>query len=587
VEGKQEGEMRVDTRLRKLFFCCNFPGRETSRDMEAYSYPPLPTMPSIEYASTAPIPLPTYPRLAPHHCMPSGVPDYLRLILTSKVYEILKETPLTYATNLSTKLGNEIYLKREDLQEVFSFKIRGAYNFMAHLPKEERWRGVVTCSAGNHAQGVALSGARLGIPCTIVMPKGTPEIKVRNVERLGAKVVIFGDDFDAAKAECARLASSMGLIFVPPYDDPLVIAGQGTIGMEILKQVGDVATLDGVFASVGGGGLVAGVGQYVKRIGGPSKKVVGVETVDGNAMQQSLQKGERVLLSEVGPFSDGTAVKLVGEEPFRVCQEVIDEIVIVDNDAICAAIKDIFEETRSLTEPAGALALAGLKQYIVQNKLEDAGKKFVAVVSGANMNFGRLRFVAERAELGEGREALITAEIPEKPGSFWALQSVIHPRDVTEFCYRYHDEHVAQIYLSFRLNATNPVLRSAEIADVLRKLKENGMCGKDISDDELAKSHGRYLVGGRYNIPHERIFRFQFPERPGALRAFLSGLHSVLDWSITLFHYRNHGADLGKVLAGVQVFPEQSEQFDKFLAQLGYSYVEETDNDVYKRYLKG
>lgn len=413
---------------------------------------------TLEYASHAPEPLP-YQRLAKHHMLSSKTPDYLRLILTSKVYDILKETPLVLASNLSAKLGNEIWLKREDLQEVFSFKIRGAYNFMASLTEEERWKGVVTCSAGqcaysaesrslfrpgdsgnfltrllgNHAQGVALSGARLGIPCTIVMPCGTPSIKVRNVSRLGAKVILHGSDFDEAKAECARLAETHGLAFVPPYDDPLVIAGQGTVGMEILKQMTSSETLDGIFAAIGGGGLVAGICEYVKRIGGPNTQVIGVETVDADAMDQSLQNGERVLLKEVGPFSDGTAVKIVGQEPFRICKELLDGVVKTDNDEICAAIKDIFEgkrlddsslllltsillETRSVTEPAGALALAGLKRYIQDNNLVGAQKRFVAVVSGANMNFDRLRFVAERAELGEGREALISVDIPEKPG---------------------------------------------------------------------------------------------------------------------------------------------------------------------------
>ncbi|KAG8824250.1 threonine deaminase [Serendipita sp. 399] len=371
----------------------------------------------IEYASDAPAPLPSpYPRLSSHLLLSDGTPDYLRLILNAKVYDLIRETPLVRATNLSTRLGNEIWLKREDLQEVFSFKIRGAYNFMAHLREEERWKGVITCSAGNHAQGVALSGARLSIPCTIVMPKATPSIKVRNVERLGAKVVLYGSDFDEAKEECARLASAHGLIFVPPYDDPLVIAGQGTVGLEILKQLNNSDTLNAIFGSVGGGGLVAGILEYVKRIGDPRMKVIGVETIDGDAMARSLEAGERVTLKEVGPFSDGTAVKIVGEEPFRLCKKWIDGIVKVDNDAICAAIKDVFEDTRSITEPAGALALAGLKHYIVENGLIGAGKRFVAVISGANMNFGRLRFVAERAELGEGREVLFTVEIPERPG---------------------------------------------------------------------------------------------------------------------------------------------------------------------------
>ncbi|CCA67494.1 probable ILV1-anabolic serine and threonine dehydratase precursor [Serendipita indica DSM 11827] len=494
----------------------------------------------LEYASDAPAPLPgAYPRLASHFLLQDGTPDYLRLILNAKVYDLIRETPLVRATNLSTRLGNEIWLKREDLQEVFSFKIRGAYNFMAHLRDEERWKGVVTCSAGNHAQGVALSGARLNIPCTIVMPKATPSIKVRNVERLGAKVVLHGEDFDEAKEECARLASTHGLIFVPPYDDPLVIAGQGTVGLEILKQINSADTLDGIFGAVGGGGLVAGIAEYVKRIGDPRVKVIGVETLDGDAMARSMQAGQRVTLKDVGPFSDGTAVKIVGEEPFRLCKKWVDGVVTVDNDAICAAIKDIFEDTRSITEPAGALALAGLKQYITENGLIGAGKRFVAVVSGANMNFGRLRFVAERAELGEGREVLFTVDIPETPGSFVRLHNIIHPRAVTEFIYRYNRPDMAHVFISFILSSAD---REKEVRDILGELARGGMTGTDISDDELAKAHGRYMVGGCQDVQDERVFRFEFPERPGALRRFLHGLRS--DWNISLFHYRNHGAGM-------------------------------------------
>ncbi|EGN99737.1 hypothetical protein SERLA73DRAFT_121854 [Serpula lacrymans var. lacrymans S7.3] len=539
-----------------------------------------PTAATLEYASHAPEPL-VYPRLSDHHLLSTKTPDYLRLILTSKVYEILKETPLVYAPNLSAKLGNQIWLKREDLQEVFSFKIRGAYNFMASLTDEERWKGVITCSAGNHAQGVALSGTKLGIPCTIVMPNGTPSIKIRNVQRLGAKVVLHGADFDEAKVECARLAQAHCLTFVPPYDDPLVIAGQGTVGMEILKQSLEADNLDAIFAAVGGGGLVAGICEYVKRIGSPKTKVIGAETFDGDAMARSLEKGERVTLPEVGPFSDGTAVKIVGEEPFRICKRLLDDIVKVDNDELCAAIKDVFEG-KSITEPAGALALAGLKRYIINNKLIGAQQKFVAVISGANMNFDRLRFVAERAELGEGREALLSVEVPEKPGSFIALHSLIHPRAITEFIYRYNSPTIAHIFLSFKLETS---LRSKEVASVLADLEREGMTGHDISDDELAKSHARYMIGGCKEVPDERIFRFEFPERPGALRKFLLGLHQ--GWNISLFHYRNHGADIGKVLAGVQVPSQDHAQFDDFLDKLGFTFVEETQNQVYIRYLRG
>ncbi|KIY73089.1 threonine ammonia-lyase [Cylindrobasidium torrendii FP15055 ss-10] len=538
---------------------------------------------TIEYSSDAPKPL-SYPRLSRHHLNPStNTPDYLRLILTAKVYEILKETPLVLATNLSAKLGNEIWLKREDLQEVFSFKIRGAYNFMASLVGDERWKGVVTCSAGNHAQGVALSGAKLGIPCTIVMPNGTPSIKVRNVQRLGAKVVLHGIDFDEAKAECARLAESHGLTFVPPYDDPLVIAGQGTVGMEILKQLSNSDTLDGVFASIGGGGLVAGICEYVKRIGSPNTQVMGVETIDGDAMEASIANGERITLKEVGPFSDGTAVKIVGEESFRICKELLDGVVKTDNDEICAAIKDIFEETRSVTEPAGALALAGLKRYIQENNLVGANKRFVAVVSGANMNFDRLRFVAERAELGEGREVLISVDIPERPGSFMRLHSCIHPRAVTEFIYRFNQHSPsdrAHIIFACKLETTD---RKTELEKLFADFEKEDMKAFDLSDNELAKSHGRYMIGGSQNVANERVLRFQFPERPSALRNFLLGMQN--DWNITMFHYRNQGGDIGKVLAAVQVPPAENEAFDAFLKKLNYNYVEETNNPVYKQYL--
>ncbi|KAG9092278.1 hypothetical protein FRC06_000167 [Ceratobasidium sp. 370] len=555
---------------------------------------------TIEYSSAAPARIDSageYARLPKHMLLPNQRPDYLRLILTARVYDIVKETPLVRAAGLSARLGSDIWLKREDLHQVFSFKIRGAYNFMAHLSPDERWKGVITCSAGNHAQGVAMSGASLGIPCTIVMPTGTPGIKVRNVERLGGNVVLHGADFDEAKAECARLAAQHGLVFVPPYDDPLVIAGQGTVGMEILKQLPRDVDLGGIFAAVGGGGLCAGISEYVKRIGAPGVQVVGAETKDGDAMERSLAAGERVTLKEVGPFSDGTAVKIVGEEPFRICKELLDGVVKVDTDEICAAIKDIFEETRSVTEPAGALALAGLKRYIIDNNLVGAQKRFVAVVSGANMNFDRLRFVAERAELGEGREALLSVEVDERPGSFIALHSIIHPRATTEFMYRYSaptgfptstsngaPQSKAHIFLSFRLQAITPAARQLEIKKLLEQMKAEGMKGTDISDDELAKGHLRYMIGGSSAVKDERLFRFEFPERPGALRKFLLGLRS--DWNISLFNYRNNGADLARILAGIQVPPNEYAEFEEFLTKLGYSYVEETQNPIYRSFLR-
>ncbi|KAG8924601.1 hypothetical protein FRC02_010327 [Tulasnella sp. 418] len=412
------------------------------------------------------------------------------------------------------------------------------------------------------------------------MPKGTPSIKVRNVERLGAKVILYGRDFEEAKIECARLARAQQLIFVPPYDHPLVIAGQGTIGMEILRQVPQNRELDGIFVPVGGGGLVSGIAEYVKRISGHHTRVVGIETIDGDAMAQSIAHGSRVVLSEVGLFSDGTAVRVVGEEPFRICKESLDGVTKVNNDEICAAMKDIFEETRSVTEPAGALALAGLKRYIVDNNLIGANKCFVAVVSGANVDFGRLRYVAERAELGEGNEVLMMVDIPELPGKFVALYDMIHPRHVTEFVYRYAHSERAQVLISFR---TQSLDRAADVMEVINDLAAKGMTGEDISDNELAKSHLRYLIGGSGKVENERLISFAFPEKPGSLREFLDCIRS--DFNISLWHYRNHGGDVEKLLVGIQV-PQGSEQkFQAFLSSLRYPYIDETDNMVFKRFM--
>ncbi|GFZ51813.1 Threonine deaminase [Saitozyma sp. JCM 24511] len=573
----------------------------------ATSPPHNPT--TIEYASSAPLPpssskhaqngeededVPShlYEKL-PEHLLSDGTPDYLRMILMSKVYSAplkLQETPLTLAVNLSARFGCEIWLKREDLQPVFSFKIRGAYNMMAHLSEAEKKKGVITCSAGNHAQGVALSGHALGIPATVLMPVSTPSIKWRNVQRLGAKVVLHGQDFDAAKAECLRLAAQDGLTFIPPYDDPYIVAGQGTIAMEICRQVADVDALDGIFAAVGGGGLVAGIGAYIKRVAKPSVGVWGVETVDGDAMERSLKKGKRVLLDEVGPFADGTAVRIVGEEPFRVCKSLIDGVVLVNNDEICAAIKDVFEETRSVPEPSGALALAGLKAHIVRNRLQNSGKRFVAVVSGGNMNFGRLRFVAERAELGERREVLMSVRVPERAGSFIKFHSLLDGRAVTEFSYRYSSPRTGFIITSFLLRSSpssasgpSPEARAKEVKEIIELLAANGIEAVDLSEDEFAKSHVRHLVGGRSAVQDERLFRFEFPERPNALGAFLKNLQPEL--SITLFHYRNHGADVGKVLVGIRVPPGAEKGFERFLEELGYPFVEETQNAAYRNFL--
>ncbi|ODN75993.1 threonine ammonia-lyase, biosynthetic [Cryptococcus amylolentus CBS 6039] len=565
-----------------------------------------------EYTSTAPQPaLPTqhkdegvpshlYKGLPDHFMTENAhgekIPDYLRMILMSKVYASplnLKETPLTLAVNLSARLGNEIWLKREDLQPVFSFKIRGAYNMMASLPEAEKKKGVVTCSAGNHAQGVALSGHALNIPAIVVMPVSTPSIKWRNVQRLGATVVLHGKDFDEAKAECLRLEKEKGLTFVPPYDNPYVVAGQGTVAMEICRQVKDADEIDGIFSAIGGGGLSAGIAAYMKRVAKPTVGVYGVETVDGDAMDRSLKAGKRVTLDEVGPFADGTAVRLVGEEPFRVCKEFLDDIVLVNNDEICAAIKDVFEETRSIPEPSGALSLAGLKAHIIRNNLLNAGKRFVAVVSGGNMNFGRLRFVAERADVGERREVLISVKCPEKPGAFLKFHSLLGARAVTEFSYRYSNAHKGHIICSFLLSASSsspssagptPQARDEEIQEVTKILREAGMEVLDLSENEFAKSHVRHLVGGQSEVENERVFRFEFPERPGALGNFLKGLK--VDWNISMFHYRNHGADVGKVLVGVQVPEADYQALDDFLQDLGYPFVEETQNPAFKMFLR-
>ena len=448
----------------------------------------------------------------------------MRLILTSRVYDVIERTPLTFASNLSQRLESQVFLKREDLLPVFSFKLRGAYNKMANLRPEERWKGVIACSAGNHAQGVAYSARKLRIPATILMPTGTPAIKHTNVARLGGNVVLHGEDFDAAKAECTRLAALHDLTIIPPFDDPYVIAGQGTIGLEITQQA-DLTKLEAVFCCVGGGGLIAGIGTFMKRFA-PHVKIIGVEAYDANAMVQSLAQGRRVLLKEVGLFADGAAVKTVGEETFRLCRDVVDEVIQVTTDEICAAIKDTFEDTRSILEPAGALSLAGLKKYITKNPSPDSSRQLVAVASGANMNFDRLRFVAERAALGEQREALLSVTIPERPGAFAALIKAVDPMVVTEFRYRYADPTQANILLGINLRPTS---RARDLADLISRLAAEGMAAADLSDNELAKSHIRYLVGGRSTAAdNERLFAFEFPERQGALYKFLTRLQHLV-----------------------------------------------------------
>ena len=512
--------------------------------------------------------------------LPTGYPDYLRLVLTSRVYDVIQETPLTHAVNLSNRLECKVLLKREDLLPVFSFKLRGAYNKMAHLPPEVGWKGVIACSAGNHAQGVAFSARHLKIPATIVMPQGTPAIKHKNVSRLGGNVVLHGPDFDSAKEHCHSLEKQHGLTNIPPFDDPYVIAGQGTIGAELLRQA-SLGKLKAIFCCVGGGGLIAGIGVYVKRIA-PHVRIIGVEASDANALVESLKVGHRVVLREVGLFADGAAVKTVGEETFRVAKEVVDEVIEVSTDEICAAIKDVFEDTRSILEPAGALSLAGLKKWVLANPDIDPSRELVAVASGANMNFDRLRFVAERAELGEKREALLTVTIPEKPGSFAQLVEAVLPQAVTEFGYRYSSPDHADVLMGITVSSASA--RHGELQSLFLRLATEGMTPTDISEDELAKTHLRYLVGGRSSVPNERLFMFEFPERPGALFKFLSTLRP--GQNISLFQYRNVGGDVGRILAGIQCPDSERSMLDAFLKEIGYPYRECTENKVGKMFLR-
>lgn len=500
-------------------------------------------------------------------------PDYLERILTSRVYEAAVETPLDPAPALSQRYKNTILLKREDLQPVFSFKLRGAYNKMAKLTPEQLAKGVITASAGNHAQGVALSAKKIGCAATIVMPETTPQVKIDGVLRHGGKVVLKGESFSDAYKHAMTLVEATGLAYIPPFDDPDVIAGQGTIGMEILRQ--HSGPIDAVFVAIGGGGLAAGVASYIKRLR-PEIKVIGVQPVDSDAMKQSIEKGERVELKDVGLFADGVAVKLVGEETFRLCRELLDEVMLIELDSICAAIKDIFEETRSIVEPAGALAVAAVKNYIEREGC--TGKTLVAINCGANMNFDRLRHVSERSELGERREAIIAVSIPEKPGSFKKFCSVIEGRSITEFNYRFADPATAHVFVGIQITGKNDVER------ILSDLQANGLEGIDLTDNEMAKLHIRHLVGGHApQLKDERVFRFEFPERPGALMRFLSAMQT--DWNISLFHYRNHGADYGRVLIGIQVPDSDNTDFSRFLLQLGYPFVEETQNPAYKLFL--
>ena len=550
------------------------PKRGQSLSLTEYAANPTPPSERIRSEALSQIP--------DDFLLPNGYPDYLRLILTSRVYDVVTETPLSHAINLSNRLECKVLLKREDLLPVFSFKLRGAYNKMAHLPPEARWKGVIACSAGNHAQGVAFSARKLKIPATIVMPSGTPAIKHMNVSRLGGAVVLHGADFDSAKAEAHRLEKLHGLTNIPPFDDPYVIAGQGTIGMELLRQT-TLRNLTAIFCCVGGGGLIAGTGVYVKRIA-PHVKIIGVEAADANAMVQSRREGRRVVLSEVGLFADGAAVKTVGEENFRVCQEVVDNVIQVSTDEICAAIKDVFEDTRSILEPAGALALAGLKKWVSENPSEDPNRELVAVASGANMNFDRLRFVAERATLGEQKEALLAVTIPERPGSFAQLVEAVLPQAVTEFNYRYSTTDPTRARVMMGISVTSASTRASELQSLFTRLSTEGMTAVDVSDDELAKTHIRYLVGGRSSVSDERLYMFEFPERPGALFKFLRTLRP--GQNISLFHYRNYGGDVGRILAGLQCPDAQRDELEAFLKDIGYPFKECSENETYKMFLR-
>ncbi|WP_042299458.1 threonine ammonia-lyase, biosynthetic [Paraburkholderia kururiensis] len=506
--------------------------------------------------------------MAPH--------DYLKKILTARVYDVARETELEHAPNLSARMRNAIYLKREDNQPVFSFKLRGAYNKMINLPADVRARGVITASAGNHAQGVAYSAARLGVKAVIVVPVTTPQVKVDAVRAHGGptvEVVQSGESYSDAYAHALKIQEERQLAFVHPFDDPDVIAGQGTIAMEMLSQ--HQGPIHAIFVPIGGGGLASGVASYVKAVR-PEIKVIGVQTEDSCAMAKSIKAGERVALNEVGLFSDGTAVKLVGEETFRVCRETLDEVITVDTDALCAAIKDVFQDTRSLLEPAGSLAVAGAKQYAEREGIE--GETLIAITSGANMNFDRMRFVAERAEVGESREAVFAVTIPEERGSFKRFCALVGTRSVTEFNYRIADAQSAHIFVGVQIK------NRGESAQIAANFEAHGFATVDLTGDELSKQHVRYMVGGRSPLAHdERLFRFEFPERPGALMKFLSSM--APNWNISLFHYRNQGADYSSILVGIQVPKAEDAEFGRFLATLGYPNWEETANPVYRLFL--
>ena len=504
--------------------------------------------------------------------------DYLKKILTSRVYDVAIETPLELAPALSRRLNNQIFFKREDMQSVFSFKLRGAYNKMAHLTPAQLKHGVICASAGNHAQGVALSAHRLGCRAVIVMPITTPKVKIDAVKARGGEVVLFGESYSDAYAHALQLEKKHKLSFVHPFDDPDVIAGQGTIGMEILRQ--HAAPIHAVFVAIGGGGLIGGVAAYIKSVR-PEIKVIGVQTTDSDAMARSIKSGRRVTLTDVGLFSDGTAVKQVGEETFRLTKKYVDEIILVDTDAVCAAIKDVFTDTRSILEPAGALAIAGAKAYVQrpqENKKPLKDETLIAIACGANMNFDRLRFVAERAEVGEAHEAVFAVTIPEERGSFKRFCQLVGARAVTEFNYRISDQKEAHVFVGLQ------VANKDEPKKISQQFQRQGFKNIDLTQDELAKLHIRHLVGGKSALAQdELLYRFEFPERPGALMRFLNSL--APNWNISLFHYRSQGGDVGRVLVGLQVPKKEMKDFRDFLATLGYRHWDESGNPAYKLFL--
>lgn len=501
--------------------------------------------------------------------------SYIKRILDARVYDVARETPVHEASLLSSRFGNRIWLKREDLQPVFSFKLRGAYNKMHRLRPEQRERGVVAASAGNHAQGLAMAAQRMGVPATIVMPRTTPQIKVDAVRRRGARVILAGDSYDEASGQAHKLVEEQGLTYVHPFDDPDVIAGQGTVGMEIVRQHQE--PLDAIFVPVGGGGLLAGVAAYVRYVW-PQTRIVGVEPEDAACLKAALEKNRRVTLPEVGLFADGCAVAQVGKETFRVIRDTVDEVITASTDEMCAAIKDIFEDTRAIAEPAGALALAGLKKYVERESVQE--QQLLAIVSGANTNFDRLRYISERTEIGEHREAIISVTIPERPGSFRTFCSALGKRNITEFNYRYTSTAQARVFVGLSVEPGGE-----DLVGVLSELAEHGYQSEDLTGSEMAKLHVRYMVGGRApdEVDAEVVYRVEFPERPGALLKFLSGLGQR--WNITLFHYRNHGAAYGRILVGMQVPPKERAAVRRLLKDIGYRFWEESENRAYRLYL--